>query len=73
MNSFKKGFSWADATSKLEGQAVSLIMPEVFPEVADVVEVGDYLSIKVEVIVEILKAEDHQKLPHTISSIREHM
>lgn len=38
MNSFKKGFaSWADATSKLEGQAVSLIMPEVFPEVADVV------------------------------------
>lgn len=63
-----------DATFKLEGQPVSRIMPEVFLEVADVVEAGDYIGIRGgQGDWKILKAKDHQKLSHTINSIRKHV
>lgn len=68
IDSFKKALliRVLDSASKLEGQAASQIMPEVFSDVEDAMESGKNLGVRVvwfdKMIGEFLKAKDHQKL-----------
>lgn len=66
-----------EAASKLEGRPVSQITSEVLFEVANVVEAGESMGVRVDwfdnMLGKILKAKDHYKFAHNVDLIRKCM